>query len=52
MVMQEAMRYRPAAALTQFYVPRKDLMLGKYNLKKDDMLVINIEAIHHDPSQW
>ena len=49
------MRYRPAAALSQFYFPKKDVTLGKkkqYNLKKDDMIVINIEAIHHDLSQW
>ena len=55
MVMQEAMRYRPAVALGQLYFPKKDVTLGKtrqYNLRKNDVIVINIEAIHHDPSQW
>ena len=50
MVMQEALRYRTPAGMSQFYTPRHDLSLGKYHFKKGDIIEINFEAIHHDPA--
>ena len=50
MVMMEALRFRAAAATSNFYTPRHDLMLGKYHFKKGDILQICFEGIHHDPA--
>ena len=52
MVMKEAMRYSAPAPTSQFYYVKKDVKVGDYNLKQNDMVVINIEALHSDPDQW
>lgn len=52
MVMNEALRFEsPATITTPFYL-KKDLKLGKYLFKKDDILVNNFYGLHHNPSQW
>ena len=52
MVMQEALRYRPSTPNGHFYKLTKDCKLGKYEFKKDDRLLIMLEALGHNSDEW
>ena len=52
MVMQEALRYRPSAGISQIYELKEDGKIGKYFFKKGDLVCIIFEALGHNPAEW
>ena len=46
------LRYRPPAATSSIIELTKDSKVGKYNIKAGDNIVINIEGLHFNSSEW
>ena len=52
MLVSETLRFRPSVPFSHYYIPQKDMQLGKYAFEQGDVLAVCFEAVGHDPEQW
>ncbi|MFX9343874.1 cytochrome P450, partial [Acinetobacter baumannii] len=51
-VLEECLRLHPPVPLIHYY-PREDTsFLGKYNVKKDDVIFLSLPNLHRERSVW
>lgn len=51
-VMYEGLRFLPPAISTSDFVIQEDFKSGQISFKKDERVVVYIEALHHNSSEW
>ena len=52
MLINETLRFCPSVPMSSPHYPTKDIKIGKYQFKKGDLIIVNAEAIGHNPSEW
>ena len=52
MLINETLRFCPSVPMSSPHYPKKDVKLGKYHFKKGDLIIVNIESLGHNPSEW
>lgn len=51
-VVSETLRLYPVAPLMVPHVPSSDCVIGGFNVPRDTIVLVNLWAIHRDPSVW
>ena len=52
MVMNEALRFMPVAAISTQASLSEDAKIGKYDIKAGVDILVNITGLHTNPAQW
>jgi len=51
-IVYETLRLHPAAPIWSPHLSSEDCTIGKYNLPKDTIVLVNAWAVHTDPKVW
>ena len=51
-VLNETLRFQNSLRFNTDVCAEKELMIGKYKVRAGDRMVVNFQALHHNPEQW
>ena len=51
-VVMEALRFRPPVACSTQIFLSEDTKIGRYNIKANDILGVNITGLHFNKNEW